>query len=254
MGVAPEEARFRAQREFGNLQQLKEDSREHWMWKPLEELGQDLRYAFRMLRANPGFTAVAAMSLALGIGANTAIFSLVNAVLLCPLPYRDADRLAAVWEWNIRERHINTVTGANFADWKARNHTFEDLGYSWDEVYTFTGAANPEAVAWLHLLLQYLSDSWRRAVSWTNVSAGRVPAGQGSRRGLELRTMAEALRSGSRRYRTLDPIEPSALHRGGGDAASSRILRAGRHCGHRWRFHLTSSQTVESTLCACSAV
>ena len=146
-GVAPEEARYRARREFGNVQQLKESSRELWMWKPLEELAQDLRYAFRLVRANPGFTAVAAMSLALGIGANTAIFSLVNAVLLRPLPYRDADRLAAVWEWNIRERHIDTVTVANYADWKARNHVFEDMGYSWDESYTFTGASNPEAVA-----------------------------------------------------------------------------------------------------------
>ncbi len=146
-GVASEEAHHRARREFGNVQQLKESSRELWMWKLLEELAQDLRYTFRMLRANPGFTAVVAMSLALGIGANTAIFSLVNAVLLRPLPYRDADRLVAVWEWNIRERHINTVTAANYADWKARNHTFENMGYSWDESYTFTGTANPEAVA-----------------------------------------------------------------------------------------------------------
>ena len=146
-GVASDEARFRARREFGNVQQLKESSRELWMWKSLEELAQDLRYTFRMLRANPGFTAVVTMSLALGIGANTAIFSLVNAVLLRPLPYRDADRLVAVWEWNTRERHINTVTAANYADWKARNHTFEDMGYSWDESYTFTGTANPEAVA-----------------------------------------------------------------------------------------------------------
>ncbi len=55
--------------------------------------------------------------------------------------------MVAVWEWNTRERHINTVAAANYADWKARNHTFEDMGYSWDESYTFTGTANPEAVA-----------------------------------------------------------------------------------------------------------
>jgi putative ABC transport system permease protein len=145
-GMTAEEARCRARREFGNVQHLKESSRELWMWKPLEELAQDLRYGFRMLRAKPGFTAVAALSLALGIGANTVIFSLVNAALLRPLPYPNADRLAAVWEWNIRERHINTVAAANYADWKARAHAFEDLGYSWDETYTFTGAPNPEAV------------------------------------------------------------------------------------------------------------
>jgi hypothetical protein len=213
-GVAPEEARFRARREFGNVQQLRESSRELWMWKPLEELVQDLRYAFRMLRAKPGFTAVAAMSLALGIGANTAIFSLVNAALLRPLPYRDADRLVAIWEWNIRDRHINTVTPANYADWKARNRVFDDMGYSWDESYTFTGAANPEAV------FGYTFSCNIFPMLGTQPLLGRTfrPVGEGSRRRLESQAVATAVWSGSRNHRTRYPTQPSALHRGWSDA------------------------------------
>jgi len=109
---------------------------------------QDLRYGLRMLAKNPGFTAVAVLTLALGIGANSAIFSVVNAVLLKPLPYNDADRLVIVWEQNPeRGWYRNIVSAANFVDWRKQNHVFTQMAAA-DAFKSFnlTGSGQPEEV------------------------------------------------------------------------------------------------------------
>ncbi|HKR12251.1 MAG TPA: ABC transporter permease [Pyrinomonadaceae bacterium] len=106
---------------------------------------QDLRYAGRMQRKNPGFTLVAIIALALGIGANTAIFSVVNTVLLRPLPYKDPERLTMVWEDASKHGYPrDTPAAANFVDWRSQNTVFEGMAAIADESFNLTGAGDPE--------------------------------------------------------------------------------------------------------------
>ena len=106
-------------------------------------LWQDFRYGARMLLKHPGVTLIAVMTLALGIGANTAIFSVVNAVILRPLPYKNPERLVSLWE-NVPQHGRSRVTPADFFDWKKQSTTFEDMAAFGFSTMTLTGGGEPE--------------------------------------------------------------------------------------------------------------
>jgi predicted permease len=113
----------------------------------LGDFWQDLRYGLRVLLKNPGFTAVAVIALALGIGANSAIFSVVNTVLLRPLPYKDPDRLVMVWEENAKAGYPrDTPAAANYIDWRDQNQVFEGMAAIADQSFNLTGAGEPERI------------------------------------------------------------------------------------------------------------
>jgi putative ABC transport system permease protein len=126
-GLERGEARYAAARAFGNHTSLGQQGLEAWGWRWLEDFWQDLQFGARMLRKNPGFTLTAVLTLALGIGANTAIFSVVNAVLMQPLPYRDPGSLVWADEYT-QALNAYGVPSPEYTSWALNNHTFETLG------------------------------------------------------------------------------------------------------------------------------
>jgi putative ABC transport system permease protein len=113
----------------------------------MTSLGQDLRFSLRMFAKAPGFSAIAILTLALGIGANTAIFSVVNAVLLAPLPYSKPDQLVMVWSKNDPKGYkAFPVSGGDYAEWKSQNSVFDNMAASSDTLYTLTGTGEPQVV------------------------------------------------------------------------------------------------------------
>lgn len=129
-GMSPEEARRAALRAFGNPALVREQARVTWTWNRLEALLRDLRYASRALRRTPGFASIAVMVMALGIGANVALFTVVRGVILKPLPFQDPGRLLMLYENKLHEEdatEYTVVAGGIYAEWKKQNHTFESM-------------------------------------------------------------------------------------------------------------------------------
>src|SRR5882724_1500910 len=121
-GESAQDAGVSARRELGNVGLVKETTRKMWGFGLLETFWQDLRFGARLLMKQPGFSTAAILALALGIGANTAVFSVINAVLIRPLALRQPDRLVTVWETNVQRGEDRGDSGpGNFTDWKNRN-------------------------------------------------------------------------------------------------------------------------------------
>ena len=144
-GEGSREAEHAARREFGNVELVKEITREAWGWGFFDRLMQDLRFGVRMITKSPGFAAVAILTLALGIGANTALFSVVNGVLLNPLPYPEPEQLVTLHE-SKPNFEAGSISFLNFRDWRKENTTFSMMGISRGYSFSVTGAGEPEQV------------------------------------------------------------------------------------------------------------
>jgi len=149
-GMTRKEAEQAARREFGSVTLMKERSREEWQWAWVETLLADLKLTLRRLRRSPGFAVTVLLTLAIGIGANTAVFSVVNSVLLKPLPYPDSDRLASLWLDAPGANGLSSfdsglrLSPSMFLTFAEHNHSFESMGI-WTMRYSnVTGIAQPD--------------------------------------------------------------------------------------------------------------
>ena len=146
-GLSRQQAERRARLEFGGTGQVKEECRQARGISALEILWQDLRYGGRALARNPGFLAVALLTLAIGTGANTAVFSVVNAVLLRPLPYPEPRQLVMLWETSAGAAQNRPFSDLNFLDYQAQNHTLAFMAALQSGGGTLTGTPDPERIA-----------------------------------------------------------------------------------------------------------
>ena len=154
-GMTPEEARAAALRKFGNVTRVMEETRAVWISVWLEQLLQDIRYGVRGLRRNRGFAAVVVLTLALAIGMNTAVFSLVNAILVRPLPYPDPDRLVWLGNYN-RFFKAEMVDSPDYVDWKDQTASFAGMVAYGMRGYTLATAEG----AGYHMLADVTADFW----------------------------------------------------------------------------------------------
>jgi len=144
-GLSREDATYAAHRRFGNATRLTDESRDLWTFRWVEALGQDVRYACRAMRKNLAFALTAVLTLSLGIGANTVIFSVVDTAILRPLSYRDADRLVVVHEIP-GFFGLNRVNGMHFGMWRTMTRSFEQMALLGGMAMNLTSSGEPERI------------------------------------------------------------------------------------------------------------
>ena len=174
-GLPAAEARAQAIREFGNPMLILERSRDVWRWPGFDDLVQDLRYGCRMLCKSPAFTFVAGLCLALGIGATTALFSLIYGILLRPLPYRAPQQLAVIWNSPIRNAETKVFAQyrdfENFRDHARSFYDFAAVPWALDG-QTLTGRGSPRKVLVIPAT-EGVSIARRAAATWADIPASR---------------------------------------------------------------------------------
>ena len=192
-GMSPEEARYAAVRKFGNVTRVKEDVREVWSVVWLEQLWQDIHYALRMLRKSPGFAAIAILTLALGIGANTSLFSVVNGVLLNPLPYPHSNEVvtAANWFPGFGE---SSISYPDFLDWARLNHTFSSLAAYRQESFNLNGQGDTEQVTAMEVSTSFFSLLDVNPIIGCNFSSAEDQLGGSARRHSQRRLLENEIR------------------------------------------------------------
>src|SRR5215470_8251672 len=147
LGMNPAEARNAARKAFGGVEQSKERSRDARGVRWLENVWQDIRFGARMLLNKPGFTLIAVITLALGVGANSVIFSFFNGILLRPLPFQQPEQLVLLDEIASKRGAASLgVSFPNYLDWRAQNQVFSDLGGYQEITFTLTGVGDAEAL------------------------------------------------------------------------------------------------------------
>jgi predicted permease len=175
-GLSPQEAARRASLALGGLEQTKELCREARGISFLETLMYDVRHGLRVLRKSPGFAAVAILTLALGIGANTAMFSVTQGIVFAPLPYYQPDRLVSVWENNPRFPRV-WVSYPNFLDWQRTTHSFQQIAAFWEQGIDVAAPGTPE-----HLNGKQVSAGFFSTLG-TELTLGREFSGDEDRHG-----------------------------------------------------------------------
>ncbi|MGC2660934.1 MAG: ABC transporter permease, partial [Bryobacteraceae bacterium] len=175
-GLGKSEARRRVRQEFGGIEQVKEECQDAWGTRLFEILLQDLRYGARVLRKSPGFTVIALLTLALGIGANTAIFSILDSILLRPLPFKDASRLVVLHETTPRVGLVS-VSYPDFLDWRAQNTAFSEMAAVNSVGFNLSGINQPQNVTGEAVSANFLSMLGLRPILGRDFDASEEKAG-----------------------------------------------------------------------------